>query len=582
MMFRFRLSSIATSLRAQLAITVVLLTLATAVAVAAIGLQRLNAKITEDIADRTFWSLRVAVRIFAEGAPVFQVEKNTAGEPERLRLTTAASMLDNFSAGELMKIVDSITEANRGTATYFRWNEQKKDFVRIATTVKKPDGTRAVGTTLGANGAVYPVMMRAEAYRGIANILGEPYQTGYLPIVDAKNNPAGILYIGVGKISELSAASAVFKRDMFLGCLVVMSFAILLALFATTRLLRPLGQVARATSELANGGENIVIPHRGRPDEIGMLARAVEGFSEAVSQQRAQEQHGIEDARRAAARKAEMDSMVSEFRLSVRQHLSQLQTGAEKVRNTSQDIRQVVGHANERVAEGSAAAEIGAGAISEVATATNQFASSITEIAARSNDAAGIVRSASEAGQRAESVASELASAVEKISAAVAFISSIAAQTNLLALNATIEAARAGEAGRGFAVVASEVKELSNGTSKAATEIAELVKSIEGVTHAVTGATREIGRGLGSINETTLVIAAAVTEQEQVTRDIAANADSAAQRSDVILSGFADVQHAIDNTSEAAGTLEALSEEFTTSSEQLVREIEGFLQKMAA
>jgi methyl-accepting chemotaxis protein len=301
-MIKLRFTSFTASLRAQFAIAMVLMTLITVIAVAAIGLQRLNSKITEDIESRTLWSLRVAVRVFAEGAPVFQVEKNADGEPERLRLTTASSMLDNFSAGELMKIVDSITEANRGTATYFRWNEQKKDFVRIATTVKKPDGTRAVGTTLGQNGPVYPFMMRADPYRGIANILGEPYQTGYLPIVDAKNNPAGILYIGVGKMTELSAASTAFMRDMIIGCLVVLAIAMLVTFVVTARLLRPLGRVAEATTALANGTEGVAIPHLGRQDEIGVLARAVDGFSEAVSQQRAYEQQNIDETRRVAAR----------------------------------------------------------------------------------------------------------------------------------------------------------------------------------------------------------------------------------------------------------------------------------------
>jgi methyl-accepting chemotaxis protein len=574
--------SLGSSLRAQLTLTMAALISASVLAMAYIGYQRIEAKIGEDLDVRTDWSLRVAVRIMAEGAPVFNVVKNASEQPEVLKLNLPTSVLDALSAHELTRIVDQISEANLGTATIFRWKDDKKDFERIATTVKKPDGSRAIGTTLGQNGAVYPYMMRKQAYRGIAMILGEPYQTGYLPIVDAEGKPVGILYIGVGKIKDLAVAGREFLRDLAIGGGLVLAIAMLLTMFATSRVLHPLGRVADATDALASGKEDVEIPHRERQDQIGTIARAVDGFSEAVARQRHQERANQEEVERVAQRKAEMDQQVEHFRVSVRECLDQLRGGAEKLRTTSEGIRTVIDHASDRVTAGRDAADGGAAAISEVATATNQFASSITEIAARSNDAATIVRKASETGQHAEQIASELATAVGKISTAVAFISSIASQTNLLALNATIEAARAGEAGKGFAVVASEVKELSNGTSKAATEIAELVKSIEGVTASVTDATREIGDGLSAINETTLVIAAAVTEQEQVTRDIAANADSAAQRGEIIRSGFDDVQGAIDNTSDAASELDKLSRDFAASSDVLVKEIEDFLIRMAA
>jgi methyl-accepting chemotaxis protein len=581
MAFR-RLSVLTASLRMQLVTVSIILTVLAVSATTLVGLHRLNQKIAEDIEIRTLSSLRVAARITNERIPIFQIEPNAAGEPEIMKVMTSASLIDSMSAHELTQIVDAISEINKGTATIFRWNEEKKDFVRVATTVKKPDGTRAVGTVLGQNGIVYPYMMRKQAYRGVAQILGEPYQTGYLPMIDTAGKPVGVLYIGIGKMSELAAVSTGFIRDVLIGSAFVLASAALLFLFATGRLLRPLDRVAAATNALASGSRDVTVPHTERTDQIGLIAQAVEGFREAVVRQRELEAGQAEETRRIAERKAEMDRIVVQFREAFQANLGQLRQGAEKVRVTSGEIRAVVSQAGDRVAEGREASEAGASAISEVATATNQFASSITEIAARSNEAAAIVRHASETGHRAETVAGDLSAAVEKISAAVSVISSIAAQTNLLALNATIEAARAGEAGKGFAVVASEVKELSNGTSKAATEIAELVKSIEGVTQAVTGATREIGEGLTSINETTLVIASAVTEQEQVTRDIASNADSAAQRGDIIRSGFGEVQKAIEETAAAADALDNLSKEFATSSDVLVNEIEQFLARMAA
>lgn len=80
-----------------------------------------------------------------------------------------------------------------------------------------------------------------------------------------------------------------------------------------------------------------------------------------------------------------------------------------------------------------------------------------------------------------------LALASRKIATMVGTIDSIAMQTNLLALNASVEAARAGKVGRGFSVVAQEVRALSEQTSKATSDIRDLVRTLESEVSAIAG-----------------------------------------------------------------------------------------------
>ena len=85
-------------------------------------------------------------------------------------------------------------------------------------------------------------------------------------------------------------------------------------------------------------------------------------------------------------------------------------------------------------------------------------------------------------------------------------INDIADQTNLLALNAAIEAARAGDAGRGFAVVADEVRKLAERTTKATSEIENIISSLqhesEQAAVAMKSADTSVSTGVDVIEET--------------------------------------------------------------------------------
>ena len=99
--------------------------------------------------------------------------------------------------------VDRFSAMTGGNATVFI--KTGDDFVRVATSVKKADGNRAVGTSLGKAHPAYATLMQGKPFRGMAVLFGKPHATEYVPVKDAANAVIGILYVGVDISSDVAA-----------------------------------------------------------------------------------------------------------------------------------------------------------------------------------------------------------------------------------------------------------------------------------------------------------------------------------------------------------------------------------------
>jgi hypothetical protein len=90
-------------------------------------------------------------------------------------------------------VVDAVKNRYGGTATFFI--KKGDTYVRISTNVMK-DGNRAVGTILDPQGPAIVEIKQGKAYFGIADVVGNIYDTGYDPIRNSRNEIIGIYYVG--------------------------------------------------------------------------------------------------------------------------------------------------------------------------------------------------------------------------------------------------------------------------------------------------------------------------------------------------------------------------------------------------
>jgi cache 3/cache 2 fusion protein len=126
------------------------------------------------------------------GAPKVNNMEAVGGKDAPALYFGTTKMNNNFD------VVDAIGKEDGGGMTATLFVKGGDEYIRVATSVPKPDGSgRAIGTVLA--GPALEAIKQGKAYYGDVPILGTPYTGAYEPIKDSSGSTVGIYYVGYKK-----------------------------------------------------------------------------------------------------------------------------------------------------------------------------------------------------------------------------------------------------------------------------------------------------------------------------------------------------------------------------------------------
>ena len=123
---------------------------------------------------------------------------------------------------------------------------------RVATTVRGSNGERAIGTKVAANVA-QTVLQNGQTYLGEATVVGQRYQTGYVPLRSENGNIIGIFYVGISHAYEQEIITRSLITMAEIGLTLTVLVALLTWFFLQKVIIHPLHNIMLGTRDVATG-----------------------------------------------------------------------------------------------------------------------------------------------------------------------------------------------------------------------------------------------------------------------------------------------------------------------------------------
>ena len=502
------------------------------------------------------------------------------------------------------------------------------DFVRVTTSLRKEDGSRALGTLLARDHPAYVPLLARQGYTGRAQLFGAEYVTRYEPITDARDDVVAVLFVGVD-IGDAVAALKDEIRAVRIGETGRFFVASTAAGEARGRLLvhsalegRPLdlrdAQGRPIAEELLRAGsgrararwgsgedaseEQLIavaavpgrewllgasIAHReieaegralgvalllGSVAVVVLLVAGVHLLASRVVLRPLGDALALADAvaggdlTRSAPPRS--DDEIGRLNAALGRMSEQLASVVSLMRSSADGVADAGAALGRGTREGAEEAAERAAAVEEATSTVAAMVAGIRQNATNAGETEAIVRKTAERARESGDAVARAVAAMQEIAARTEIVEEIAHQTNLLALNAAIEAARSGEHGRGFAVVAVEIRRLAERSKQAAAEIGALSASSVEVAAVAAETLRlvvpEVGRSAGLVQE----IALATQRQ--------------AEGADVINATIQRLHQGIQASAGASEELAATAAELARSSDELRRSVAFFQTERAS